>query len=58
MAPQNAPQNAANGQQLALLYVYDIGPKQSKGSKTVNRVKNVHKVQNVHRVKNVHRVRH
>ena len=38
--------NAANGQQSALSFVYDIGQKQSIGSKTVNRVKNVIRVKN------------
>ena len=48
--------NAANGQQLALLY--DLGQKKAMGTNTVNRVKNVHSFKNVHRVKNVYRVRH
>ena len=39
--------NAANGQQSALKYVYDIGQKQSIGSKTVNRVKHAHRVKKI-----------
>ena len=52
-----AKKNAANCQQSALSYVYDIGQKQSIGSKTVNRIKNVHRVKDVHMFKKVHRVR-